>query len=116
MQIEEHLNLAVPLTVVFEYPTIRQLAGHILYLLITPETHPIGAQPEPDTGASLAELADAAAAAADGPGDAPSLLLSLADKAAGVVCSPAQMYFVSLQQVSRHSLCPKKDHVLMAIT
>ncbi len=116
MQIEEHLNLAVPLTVVFEYPTIRQLAGHILDLLITPETHPIGAQPEPDTGASLAELADAAAAAADGPGDAPSLLLSLADKADGVVCSPAQMYFVSLQQVSRHSLCPKKDHVLMAIT
>ncbi|CAL8464403.1 g3938 [Coccomyxa elongata] len=100
VQIEEHLNLAVPLTVVFEYPTIRQLAGHILYLLNTPETHPIGAQPEPDTGASLAELADAAAAAADGPGDAPSLLLSLADKAAGVVCSPAQMYFVSLQQLA----------------
>lgn len=98
-QIEEHLNLSVPLTVVFEYPTIRELAAHILYLLNTPEMHPIGAVPDLDTGASLAALAEAAQAAAGGDAPLPSPLLSAADKAVGVACSPAQMYFVDLQQV-----------------
>lgn len=98
-QIEEHLNLSVPLTVVFEYPTIRELAAHILYLLNTPEMHPIGAVPDMDTGASLAALAEAAQAAAGGDAPLPSPLLSAADKAVGVACSPAQMYFVDLQQV-----------------
>ncbi len=99
-QIEEHLSLSVPLTVVFEYPTIRELAAHILYLLNTPAMHAIGESPDLDTGASLASLAEAAQSAAAG-GDTvlPSPLLSAADKAAGVACSPAQMYFVTLQQV-----------------
>lgn len=97
-QIEEHLSLSVPLTVVFEYPTIRQLAVHILHLLNTPESLPIGAAPEKETGASLAALADAAAAGAGG--NAAELLLTEADKAAGVPCSPAQMYFVALQQLA----------------
>jgi hypothetical protein len=100
-QIEEHLGLAVPFTVVFEYPTIRQLAVHILYLLNTPEMLPIGTTPE--KGVSLTALAEAAQQVQCAVGEpAPScgsVLLSTAAKAGGVPCSPAQLYFVSLQQV-----------------
>jgi hypothetical protein len=94
-QIEEQLGVAVPFTVVFEYPTLRLLAAHILRLLNTPAAGPIGVGSEEESGgASLAALADAAAAE-----ESEGLLLSQAAKAAGVACAPAQMYFVSLQQV-----------------
>lgn len=94
----------MPFTVVFEYPTIRQLAAHILYLLNTPQTLPIGVAPEKETGASLTALAEAAqqlhgAADASAAAGFSSILLSAQAKAAGVPCSPAQMYFVTLQQV-----------------
>lgn len=41
----------MPFTVIFEYPTIRLLATHILYLLNTPDTSPIGTLLEADAGA-----------------------------------------------------------------
>lgn len=43
-QIEEHLGLALPFTAIFEYPTIRLLAEHLLLLLHSPSATPIGAQ------------------------------------------------------------------------
>ena len=100
-QIEEQLGLAVPFTAVFEYPTVRQLAAHVLHLLNAPQMAASGAAPDQATSASLAALADAAAARREPgcSGSAGSILLSAADKAAGVACSPAQMYFVTLQQV-----------------
>ena len=50
-------------------------------------------------GASLAALAKAAEMSSRGNHDS-SLLLSQAAKAEGVPCSPAQLYFLALQQVS----------------
>lgn len=52
-----------------------------------------------DQGPTLSDLADAAAAA-DRSG-APSLLLSAEAKAAGVACSPAQLFFVAQHLVRR---------------
>ena len=111
----------MPFTIVFEYPTIRQLAAHILYLLNTPSATPIGmaAEDNDSSGATLGALAEAAAraesggaaaregdsdGAAAGGGDGSSLLLSAAAKAGGVPCSPAQMHFVTLQQVGAAAL------------
>ena len=51
VQIEEHLGLQVPFTAIFQYPTLRQLAAHILCLLRTPESAPICALQEAETGA-----------------------------------------------------------------
>ena len=50
VQIEEHLGLQVPFTAIFQYPTLRQLAAHILHLLNTPESAPICALQDADTG------------------------------------------------------------------
>ncbi len=50
MQIEEHLGLQVPFTAIFQYPTLRKLAAHILHLLRTPESAPISALQDVDTG------------------------------------------------------------------
>ena len=47
-QIEEHLSLQVPFTVIFEYPTIRLLATHVLDLLTNPDSASLR---EPETGA-----------------------------------------------------------------
>jgi len=86
------LGLAVPFTVLFEYPTLRALAGHLLLLLHSPGAAPIGAQAE--QGPSLGDLAAAAA------GEAPARLLLAGDaKAAGVPCSPAQLFFVAAHLV-----------------
>ena len=57
-----------------------------------PQVRPLGVQE--DQGPSLRDLADAAALACDRPG-AQSLLLSAEAKAAGVACSPAQLFFVA---------------------
>ena len=46
-QIEEHLSLQVPFTVIFEYPTIRLLATHVLDLLTNPDSASLR---EPETG------------------------------------------------------------------
>ncbi len=51
LQIEEHLGLQVPFTAIFQYPTLRKLAAHILHLLRTPESAPICALQDADTGA-----------------------------------------------------------------
>ena len=51
LQIEEHLGLQVPFTAIFQYPTLRQLAAHILHLLRTPESAPISALQDASTGA-----------------------------------------------------------------
>ena len=117
----------MPFTVVFEYPTIRQLAAHILYLLNTPSAAPIGvaAEDESETGPTLGALAEAAARAEgagaareadDSPaaGGGESVLLSAAAKAGGVPCAPAQMHFVTLQLVGLGScscpLCVHRDN------
>ena len=50
-QIEEHLGLQVPFTAIFQYPTLRQLAAHILRRLSTPESAPICALQDAETGA-----------------------------------------------------------------
>ena len=89
--------MSVPFTVIFEYPTLRLLAEHVLRLLNTPATGPIGVAAEAEEGgATLNALAEASVRAS---GEGPGLLLSQAAKAAGVACAPAQMHFVSLQQV-----------------
>ena len=54
-----------------------------------------------DQGPSLSDLADAAAAT-DRSGE-PSLLLSAEAKAAGVACSPAQLFFVAHHLVRCHA-------------
>lgn len=43
-QIEEHLGLYLPFTAIFEHPTLRALAAHLLLLLHSPGAAPIGAQ------------------------------------------------------------------------
>jgi hypothetical protein len=101
-QIEENLGLAVPFTVLFEYPTLRALAGHLLLLLHSPGAAPIGAQAE--QGLALGDLAAAAA------GEAPARLLLAADaKAAGVPCSPAQLFFVAAHLVRARGCQPRND-------
>ena len=44
LQIEEHLGLNLPFTAIFEHPTLRALAAHLLMLLHSPGAAPIGAQ------------------------------------------------------------------------
>lgn len=98
--------MALPFTVIFEYPTLRELAAHLLLLLHSPSAAPIGAQA--DQGASLGDLADAADAAAAAAAElgakveahGAELLLSPEAKALGVACSPAQMFFIAAHQVS----------------
>ena len=97
VQVEELLGVSIPFSVVFEQPTIRLLAGHLLRLISAPQAGPIGAGRNGCMGtdstksSTLAELADAQ------PGS--HLLLSSDAKAAGVACAPSQLYFVALQQV-----------------
>lgn len=56
-------------------------------------------------GVTLADLVEAAQHK-DTKGQPGSLLLSQAAKAAGVPCSPAQLYFLGLEQVSVYGCCP----------